>query len=291
MYEPEEQEAAALRSRCQPWADGFGIKLEFEIGGKQVRFVEQGGPAVKHNQQEETIVAMDILQQCQKWQEEGRYQEVIDALEAVPPEERTAEMDSELARAYNNLAAPEDKELFRKAIALLENSEFTVRVLQLPRRLVDGEYVKQDVDDFIKFHGAAAFEGILNGSENQMDFRMDAVAAKYDLSDDQQRISYAGEVSQLIASLPNAVEREVYAGRAAERAGISREAMLLEVKRAFGKRKNQERRALQKENQKKNPPPKKQPEKKVSTNTEGRIGGRPYARGRSYVENRYENEE
>ena len=49
--------------------------------------------------------------------------------------------------------------------------------------------------------------------------------------------------------------------------------------------------ALQKENQKKNPPPKKQPEKKVSTNTEGRIGGRPYARGRSYVENRYENEE
>ena len=62
-------------------------------------------------------------------------------------------------------------------------------------------------------------------------------------------IAYAGEVSQLIASLPNAVEREVYAGRAAERAGISREAMLLEVKRAFGKRKNQERRALQKENQ------------------------------------------
>ena len=49
--------------------------------------------------------------------------------------------------------------------------------------------------------------------------------------------------------------------------------------------------ALQRENQKKNPPPKKQPEKKISTNTEGRIGGRPYARGRSYVENRYENEE
>ena len=85
------------------------------------------------------------------------------------------------------------------------------------------------MDDFIKFHGAAAFEAILNGSENQMDFRMDAVAAKYDLRDDEQRIAYAGEISQLIAALPNAVEREVYAGRAAERAGISREAMLLDV--------------------------------------------------------------
>lgn len=153
----------------------------------------------------------------------------------------------ELVLCYDNDNA--GKAATEKAISLLENSEFTVRVLQLPRRLVDGEYVKQDVDDFIKFHGGAAFEAILNGSENQVDFRMDAAAGKYDLKDDEQRIAYAEEISQLIAALPNAVEREVYAGRAAERAGISREAMLLEVKRAFGKRKNQERRALQKENQ------------------------------------------
>ena len=153
----------------------------------------------------------------------------------------------ELVLCYDNDNA--GKAATEKAIALLENSEFNVRVLQLPRRLQDGEYVKQDVDDFIKFHGAAAFEAILSGSENQMDFRMDAVAAKYDLKDDEQRIAFAGEVSQLIAALPSAVEREVYAGRAAERAGISREAMLLEVKRAYGKRRSQDRRSLQKENQ------------------------------------------
>lgn len=153
----------------------------------------------------------------------------------------------ELVLCYDNDGA--GKAATEKAIALLENSEFTVRVIQLPRRLQDGEYVKQDVDDFIKLHGSAAFEAILSGSENQMDFRLDAAAAKYDLKDDEQRIAFAAEASQLIAALPNAVEREVYAGRAAERAGISREAMLLEVKRAYGKRKSQERRALQKENQ------------------------------------------
>ena len=38
-------------------------------------------------------------------------------------------------------------------------------------------------------------------------------------------MAYAGEISQLIAAVPSPVEREVYAGRAAERAGISREAM------------------------------------------------------------------
>ncbi len=153
---------------------------------------------------------------------------------------------NELVLCYDNDGA--GQAATQKAIALLENTTFHVRVLQLPRRLVDGEYVKQDVDDFIKFNGPAAFEGVLNGSENQMDFRMDAVAAKYDLSNGDAKIAYAEEASDLIASLPSAVEREVYAGRAAERAGISREAMLLEVKRAHGKRRGQERRELRKEN-------------------------------------------
>lgn len=113
---------------------------------------------------------------------------------------------------------------------------------------MDGEYVKQDVDDFIKFQGAAAFEAILSGSAKQLDYRMEAVAAKYDLSDPDQKIAYGSEVSALIASLSNAVEREVYAGRAAETAGISRTAMLTEVERARRKKQGQERRTLQREN-------------------------------------------
>lgn len=136
----------------------------------------------------------------------------------------------------------------QKAIALLENSEFSVRVLQLPKLLMDGEYVKQDVDDFIKRHGAAAFEAILNGSENQMDFRMDAVAQKHDLSTAEGKIAYAAEISELIASVGNAVEREVYAGRAAEAAGISRDAMLLDVKKAYHRKKGAQRQAMQREN-------------------------------------------
>ncbi len=152
----------------------------------------------------------------------------------------------ELVLCYDNDTA--GQLATQKAISLLQNSEFSVRVLQLPKHLVDGEYVKQDVDDFIKRHGAAAFESILNGSENQMDFRMDAIARKHDLSDSEGKIAYAAEISALIASVDNAVEREVYAGRAAEKAGISRDAMLLEVKRAYGRKKGAERQAIKKEN-------------------------------------------
>ena len=37
---------------------------------------------------------MELLEQCQIWAENGEYQKIIDALEAIPAEQRTAEMDS-----------------------------------------------------------------------------------------------------------------------------------------------------------------------------------------------------
>ena len=68
---------------------------------------------------------MDILKQCQKLNEKGESQQkLIDALEAIPAEGRTPEMDSELARAYNNWGAiRSDREALKKAIALLEPHE------------------------------------------------------------------------------------------------------------------------------------------------------------------------
>lgn len=66
---------------------------------------------------------MELLKQCQIWHKNGEYQNIVDALEALPAEKRTPETDSELARAYNNLAAPEDRVLLKKAIALLKPHE------------------------------------------------------------------------------------------------------------------------------------------------------------------------
>ena len=51
---------------------------------------------------------MTLLDQCKIWNENDEYQKIIEALEAVPAQERTPEMDSELARAYNNQAAAGD---------------------------------------------------------------------------------------------------------------------------------------------------------------------------------------
>ncbi len=66
---------------------------------------------------------MELLEQCQKWNENDEHQKIIDALEAIPAGERTPEMDSELARACENIAQPGERALFEKAIALLTPHE------------------------------------------------------------------------------------------------------------------------------------------------------------------------
>ena len=147
----------------------------------------------------------------------------------------------ELVLCYDNDNA--GKIATERALQILNNSDFSVKVLQLPRRLVDGEYVKQDADDFIKFQGPDAFERLLSGSENGIEFRMAQVAAKHDLTNDEGRVAYCEEVSRLLSTLENAVEREIYTGRAAEAAKITPEAMKLEVQRAFRLRTRQEKRA------------------------------------------------
>ena len=64
-----------------------------------------------------------FLDQLQQWNEEDNFQAIIDAMEALPQEELTPNLVSDLARAYNNLARPEDRHLFHRAIKLLRSVE------------------------------------------------------------------------------------------------------------------------------------------------------------------------
>ena len=62
---------------------------------------------------------MELLEQCKEWNDNEEYKKVVDALEILPENARTPEMDSELARAYNNLGEPGDYKMFGQALRLL----------------------------------------------------------------------------------------------------------------------------------------------------------------------------
>ena len=126
----------------------------------------------------------------------------------------------------------------RRAIPILEKAGLQVKVLQLRDA--------KDPDEFLKKFGADQFKLLLEESSNRVEYQLNAILKKYDLRDDDQKVKYLQESAELICSLGSAVQREVYAGRVAEVAKISMEAMKLEVNRAFKRRMHKEKKKQEK---------------------------------------------
>ena len=129
----------------------------------------------------------------------------------------------------------------QRAIPILEKAGMKVKVLRMTGA--------KDPDEFIKAYGRDAFAKLLDQSENQVDYRLAQLQKKYDLADDSQKVAFLQDAAQLVSALPSAVEREIYGGHAAQAAGVSADAMKLEVDRALKGRlrkakRQQERRDL-----------------------------------------------
>jgi len=148
---------------------------------------------------------------------------------------------NEVIIAYDNDGA--GIKASQRAIGILERLDLKVRVLRMTGA--------KDPDEYIKTRGADAFRNLLEGSEDQVDYRLGAVSAKYDLSQDDQKVAFLKEASALLATLPGAVEREVYAIRVAGQAGVGQDAVIREVER---RRKQLLRKAARTEEQELNRP-------------------------------------
>ncbi len=111
----------------------------------------------------------------------------------------------------------------QRAIGILEKLDVKVKVLRL-----EGA---KDPDEFIKARGPEAFRKLLEGSESQADYRLRNVMQKYDLTQDEQKVEFLKEASDLVAHIPGDVERQVYAMRVAATAGVPNDVVANEVER------------------------------------------------------------
>ena len=126
----------------------------------------------------------------------------------------------------------------QRAINLFAKAGVRVKILRL-----NGA---KDPDEYLRKYGADSFAVLLQESENQADYRLLTLQSQFDLSVDEQRVEFSQKAAELISTFQNSVEREIYADRAAQAAGISKEAMLLEVGKAYKKRIYREKRQKEK---------------------------------------------
>ena len=143
----------------------------------------------------------------------------------------------EIVIAYDNDGA--GQKASQRAIGILEKLEVRVRVLQMQGA--------KDPDEYIKTFGADAFRNLLEQSENHIDYRLGAVQRKYDLQIDEQRVAFVKEAAGVVAELPGSVEREVYAMRVAETAGMPAAVVTDEVQRQRKRRLSRARKERERE--------------------------------------------
>ena len=113
----------------------------------------------------------------------------------------------------------------QRAIPMLEKAGLQVKVLKMRDA--------KDPDEYLKKFGADRFRLLLEESSNRVEYQLNAILRKYDLSQDEERVRFIAEASEFIAGLGSAVQREIYGTRAAEAASISYDAIKIEINKAY----------------------------------------------------------
>ena len=116
----------------------------------------------------------------------------------------------------------------QRAIPMLEKAGLQVKVLQMKDA--------KDPDEFLHKFGADKFKLLLEDSSNRVEYQLNAIRRQYDLNVDEEKVRFISECAELISSLPNAVQREVYGHRVADTAKISYDALKIEVDKAYKRR-------------------------------------------------------
>ena len=108
-----------------------------------------------------------------------------------------------------------------RSLGLFAESPVKVSVLNIPNA--------KDPDEFIKKFGSSAFERLLNGSSNAIEYKLQKAKADLDITNPAQRAEYLKQAIEILTDHVSPTEQDIYAGRLAEETGVSKQAVLTQL--------------------------------------------------------------
>ena len=111
-----------------------------------------------------------------------------------------------------------------KGIDLLNQVGVDTKIINL------GDEAK-DPDEYIKKFGADSFRAKISGSLGQIDYRINEIISRHDITIPDEKLRTVKELSEYIANLSNRAEREIYASSAAKKLGMTFESLHQEIER------------------------------------------------------------
>lgn len=130
-----------------------------------------------------------------------------------------------------------------KAIQMLSEVGIDAKVLK-----IEGA---KDPDEYIKKFGASSFAKVLGASEGQIDYRLNKILGKYDLTLSDEQYKAVAEACTMLAGIQNDLKREVYVKRLSEMSKISADTINSEIKRCAYKERRRIRKNFSEEIQRK----------------------------------------
>ena len=112
----------------------------------------------------------------------------------------------------------------RRAIDIFSRTGVKIRVL----KLTGGK----DPDEIIKNYGKEKFRSLIEGAANDIEYAILRERQKYDLDSIDGKTKFLTAVAGVLATA-NAIEQDAYAAKLAQEMSISKDAILQEVRRAY----------------------------------------------------------
>ncbi len=109
----------------------------------------------------------------------------------------------------------------RRTIEELKDSGLNIRVLVVP----DGK----DPDEYIRKNGAAKFRALLDGTVSDMEYNLLMSAKDIDITSDSGRLQYLKRAAEHLATTNDKLTVDLYAGKLAEKYGVSKTALLEQI--------------------------------------------------------------
>lgn len=126
------------------------------------------------------------------------------------------------------------QEALRKAIGIFSSIGMKIKVLKLSGG--------KDPDEIIRKYGRERFAALLDGAANDIEFRILALRDRFDVTTDDGKIQFLKGTVDLLASLENLIELDVYTSRLSDEMGVDKTALRAQVDQARARLKRQKQR-------------------------------------------------
>lgn len=120
-----------------------------------------------------------------------------------------------------------------RTIGILKSTGVNIRVLR-----VDGA---KDPDEFIKKFGSGRFQALLDGANNDIEYKLSATKSKYDIATEDGRLSALKELAQILADTNDRLARDIYAGKIASEFNVSKDVLTRQIEIIYRSRVNKEK--------------------------------------------------